>query len=174
MNAIKKIAIQIIELIIAIFISLMWGKNISFEQQKAFASSLITIASIIFAVLGIWIGLIAPNSIRAIYDSKTEITEKKQELKELENLYKPVFFSLFVFASMSCFCFIGEILKNITFLLKYAFTFRQIGFAILIIFFLKTFILLFFSALPGIKILVFSYIHIQRNENIDSFFKKNK
>ena len=176
MNAQSKGTTLLVFLIIfsvSIASGIIVGPQIPFAIQKTLAAAVSGLSSIMFGVLGIWIGLMAPENLRAIYTSKSDIAKMKN-WKDLELLYRPVFISMSIFAIATIFGFVGEIFKAISALSKYYIIFRSIGFSILISIMIFTVQLILISMRPGILILINSFSLIKKSENINSHFPDRK
>ena len=156
----------ILLLIISSCISMAIGPHLSFSLQKVLASSLAGISSILFGVLGIWVGVMAPNSLQQLYSSQ-DIEVKRNSWIELEFLLKPIFISLIVFAISTFFVFVGEILKTISFCAKNVGIIRSIGFFILFISVFLTLELIILSIRPGLEMLIQSSRIIKRMEKLN-------
>lgn len=160
-------------LAICISIGILLGPIIPFEIQKTLSSTLSGIASILFGVLGIWIGIMAPDNLKSIYTNCPN-DEKRKNWKDLEQLYKPVFISLIVFAVSTSFSFLGELLKAITALKNHYRVFRITGLSILMLLMFTTFYLVIISIKPGISMLAKSITFIAVSEKMDSRFPEKK
>lgn len=163
----------IIIIIVCIGISIFYGKNIPFSIQKTLSGVMSGISSILFGVLGIWIGIMAPDSLRIIYSSESK-ENRESSWKGLESLYRPVFISLFVFIVTTSFSFIGEILKLFSALIIKRELFRAIGFGIIIISFVITIYLAILAVKPGIEMLANSYLFVKKRNDIDKLTAKGR
>jgi hypothetical protein len=169
----NKVIVCISLALISTIIGYFLGPFVSFSIQKTLSTTLGGISSILFGVLGIWIGLMAPENLKQIYT--TSISETRREnWNELEGLYKPVFISLFVFSLSTSFSFIGELLKTIPLLVKITIYFRMFGLSVLMMLLFITFYLIIISIKPGIEMLANSITFITISDNMDSRYPMKK
>jgi uncharacterized protein YacL len=164
---------RILFILIAASLSYFLGGKLSFALQRTLAQSLSSISSILFGVLGIWVGIMAPDSLKMIYSSK-EHKIKKEKWDELEYLFRPIFLSLGVFSLSTVFVFLGEIFKSIGAFVPYTNYFRIAGAFILLILFYITLYLLFLSLKPGMLMLSKSWSFIKTSERKGKVLKNVK
>ena len=161
--------------LICLVVSILGGRYLPFSIQKTLASVLAGVSSILFGVLGIWIGIMAPDNLRAIYTSDDTV-KRTSNWKELESLYKPVFISLILFILTTAFSFVGELLSAFSWFHNYKMVIRSLGSFVILFALFFTIYLVFLAIKPGIEMLAKSFIFIRRANTMDELFpdKKNK
>jgi hypothetical protein len=145
------------------------GGYVTFDTQKAMGASLVGVSSIIFGVLGIWVGVMSPGAVQAIYTGDSHI-ERERHWHELRHLLVPIFISLAVLSSTTIFTFVGELLKVAGFDVTVKHVFRQIGLSFLMAAMMATIYLLAVSARPGLEMLVKTYGFMRRKKRIETVF----
>ncbi len=173
MNVRSKTVFTTVFVVVSIITGYFLGPFVTFTIQKTLANTLGGISSILFGVLGIWIGLMAPENLKQIYTT-TKAETRKENWKALESLYKPVFISLFVFSFSTSFSFIGELTKTIPVFLKVSRYFRIFGLSLLMMLLFLTFYLIIISIKPGIEMLANSITFIAVSDNMDSRYPMKK
>lgn len=157
-----------------IILSALFGKNMTYTVQKLLAQNIANVSSILFGVLGLWAGLLAPDGVRKVNNPNEKIENRKSAWKELDYIFRPIFVSLGILSLSMGFIFIGEILNSIQYLKQYFFIFRSIGFFITMLLSSATAWLIFSSFKPGAKMLYMSKTGIRKRETYDRNFRSNE
>lgn len=103
------------------------GGDVSASEQKELYSVMVTIAGIIFGVMGAWIALIKVEAESGIKTAKNKEESKKYK-DRVSELVNPIAFSSFMILSTILFFLCYYIMKNITFFHEYKILLRTISF----------------------------------------------
>ncbi len=168
-----KLVKWIIVTVIVITIAFFFGEKFPYSVQKGLAQSLSSISSILFGVLGIWAGVMAPEKLKEIYTADNH-NDRESNWKDLEFLFRPIFLSLGVFSLSTIYIFIGEILKQVELLSDHILILRRISFFYIIYLFIITLILIKLSIRPGFLMLSKSMRYIKNEDRKDRLFQNLK
>lgn len=145
------------------FSSLLVGGNIAITDQLAVLNLLVTISSIVFGLMGVWLAVIYADSLKKIFDSELKAIEKKDSVKNFRYLSKPMIVSAFNISYALLFSFLHPLLKHLQFLADYNFLLRLSSFSILCILMLAQIwtIIYIFAPAENIKNKAEHHIHKQ-------------
>ncbi|WP_169294632.1 hypothetical protein [Advenella sp. EE-W14] len=110
-------------------LSLIYGKNLSFNSQKEIYNSLLTISSIILTIIGIWIAIVFPDKLKITNKINKQINNN--ENIEIGRFFKPLIYSTIVIIFSFLSILIGSILKSIPWVLEYKEIGRSLSLSIL-------------------------------------------
>lgn len=105
------------------------GRNIPFQVQKELLEPLLSIAGIIFGVLGIWVGILYPGIISKAEDIEIALDEKSVN-EEVEELIFPFVISLVLLVIIILLLYLAPVLKVFCFPDSAVFVLRGIAFSI--------------------------------------------
>lgn len=169
MKIIKYSVIFILLILIPISLILIYGKNVSYSDQKDILDSLKDTASIIFAILGAWIAVIYPKNLQEkIFKLETD-SDKEQEIVFEKLIYGLMLITSVLILMILSLVFINMI-KNISYFVQYRDILRSLLLLYLYVISLVQCYALLVTLMPNIKILVdlFSTRHernVQKNMN---------
>ncbi len=108
----KYLWIPILVLVITVCLSKAIPK-IGFNSYKEILSALMTISSIVFAIIGAWVAVIYPKAIVRNFDGKSgnTLAESEQDASNLHNLIEIALISAIVLMSILLILYIVPILK---------------------------------------------------------------
>jgi hypothetical protein len=106
------------------------GGSISISEQMPLYEGIRNTAAIIFGVMGAWLAILHPESLKSIFSS-TETTIKKEDTKTIEILLRPIIVSTAILIVVLSFTFLIPLFKTYSFLVPYRETLRGISFAVL-------------------------------------------
>jgi hypothetical protein len=133
----KKIVLNIISVIGLIFalflviISGILGKNIPIADQIPILRLLVTISSIVFGLMGVWLAVIYADSLETIFDSELSSIEKKDSIKNFRYLSKPMIVAAVIITYVLLFNFMYPLLHQLTFLKQFYLEIRSISFVLI-------------------------------------------
>ncbi len=165
------IVLGVISLTVAIT-GYLSGRQISFEDQLKLVELLITFASVVFAVVGVWLAVVFPDIMTGIY-KRTPIEEKKELLGTAKRLLIPLFLASFIAAASMFVRVVAEPLKSVTWI--------NIGthgngllFAFILCSMFYLFVALVFALAPGLQLLFDGMDVVKSHERTNRYLSRNK
>lgn len=84
------ITVITISIIVVTSLSIMFGGEISITEQKEILNIQLTIASIVFGVMGVWLAVVFPSILKGVFDSGSKPSDKLKTIQELRFLTIPM------------------------------------------------------------------------------------
>jgi len=160
------IALSVISLTVAIT-GYFTGRQISFEDQLKLVELLITFASVVFAVVGVWLAVVFPDVMTGIY-KRTSIEQKRELLSTAKRLLVPLFLASFIAAASMFVRIVAEPLKSVTWI-----DLGACGHGLLFAFILCSmfylFVALIFALAPGLQLLFDGMDVVKSHERRDRY-----
>lgn len=114
-----------------VIISALLGNNIPIADQLPILRLLVTISSIVFGLMGVWLAVIYADSLETIFDSELKSIEKKESVKNFRYLSKPMIVAAVIIAYVLLFNFLYPLLHQIEWLIQFNLLIRSISFTII-------------------------------------------
>jgi len=73
--------------VVSLAVGATTGREISIERQEPLFESLLGIATIVFGIMGAWVAIVYPDSLKKVF-------EKRQNISELSNRVQRLFLPL--------------------------------------------------------------------------------
>lgn len=153
MKIIKYSVIFILLILIPISLIFIYGKNVSYSDQKDILDSLKDTASIIFAILGAWIAVIYPKNLQEKILKLETDSDKEQEIVFEKLIYGLILITSVLILMILSLVFINMI-KNISYFVQYRDILRSLLLLYLYVISLVQCYALLVTLMPNIKILV--------------------
>lgn len=118
-----------VSLTFAIITAYFVGDKITFSEQWALYETLRTTASIIFAVVGAWFGIVYPEKLRAPFRERTSAQANSDT--RFGSLFSPIVNSTVILCFILFIGILAPVLKKIPFLLEYKGYLRAVSFGLL-------------------------------------------
>lgn len=106
------------------------GKAIPIADQMPLYEGIRNTAAIIFGVMGAWLAILHPDSLKSIFSSQ-HATIKKEDTKTIEVLLRPILVSTVILIVVLLLAYLIPLFKTYGFLFSYRDTLRGVSFAIL-------------------------------------------
>jgi hypothetical protein len=163
-------------IIILISLTIGWafGTDISLSEQISIYNSLLSVASIIFGIMGAWVAIIYPNALKEVFYCKYKA---QYATKRLRKLFYPLRISVIVVCCCMMIPWLSPILKQISLLSLYPKVIRQFSFSLLTALLLLLLISLLFSMLSfddSESEIISKDSHFDRKERRNNRLEQNK
>lgn len=132
-----------------VMLSIIYGRDITFEEQLPIYDGLRTTSAIVFAIMGAWIALIYPGKLSQL------LSPGGHEIKDIEHtrkLFKPMIYSTAILIIVIGIAFLVPLAKQISLLGPYKKIFRSISFGMLAVLTLMQIWSIILTLIPGDKI----------------------
>ncbi|MGN8224620.1 hypothetical protein [Gracilimonas sp. BCB1] len=151
-------------LTVALCLCFHFGKAIPIGTQKEIVELLLTVASIVFGIMGVWLAVVFPNSLSIAFDREAEIKDKKEALKDLRFLTLPMIISAIIICYVLLFHLLHPIVVNFSFLLTYIPLIRGLSFSIISVIVIMQIWTLIYIFAPGEKLRIKALIQMKKEE----------
>lgn len=147
------------------------GLQISLEDQLKLIELLISFATVVFAVVGVWLAVVFPDIMTGIY-KRTTIEEKKELLSTAKRLLIPLFLASLIAAASMFVRVVAEPLKSITWI-NFGSYGNGVLFAFILCSMLYLFIALIFALAPGLQLLFDGFGVVKGAERKNRYLSRN-
>lgn len=159
----------------ALFISsILVGGYIPIAEQLPVLNLLVTISSIVFGLMGVWLAVIYADSLKMIFDSELKAIEKKDSIKNFRYLSKPMIVSAIIISYVLLFNFLYPLLNYVQFLNEYYFIIRLSSFSILCVLMLAQIWTIIYIFAPAENIKNKAEHHIRKQNRHEEITKNTK
>lgn len=122
--------ILLIFIVIVFFICFYYGKFIPMKEQIPLFEGLRNTSAIVFGVMGAWIAVLHPDSLKEIFGQNRQNIPKKDR-ETIKQLLSPILISTCILSVVLIIPLFISIGKTIPILLQYQSTFRSASFSLL-------------------------------------------
>lgn len=131
-----------------IILSVIFGQQVTFNEQMLIYDGLRNTSAIIFAVMGAWIALLYPGKLSQAF-GKNPYKEKAADIEQINRLFRPMIYSTIILMVIIGVSFAVPLAKQIAYLHQYKEIFRAGSFGAIAFLTLLQFWSIILTLVPG-------------------------
>lgn len=128
--------LSVVSALLFLVAAFLLGGNVPIADQVPILNLLVTISSIVFGLMGVWLAVIYAESLKTIFDTELKAIEKKDSIKNFKYLSKPMIVSAAIITYVLLINVLHPLLITVDMLLEFTDIIRRVAFTVLTLFML--------------------------------------